>query len=410
MFSWITSISNIFGYVLNFIYDLVGNYGIAIILFTLAAKVILMPLTYFQQKSTKKNALISEEVKALQTKYKGNEKKLHEETMKLYKDRNTSPLAGCSSCLTVIIQMVLILSIFYLVNEPLTYMKKIDPQVYKQYEIRMYEEVIVEKEKLETEKKKEVKQDNKEEAQKQKEKKEEVKKEEIKEEKPEEKEDTRTEEQKEQDKIKELRTKSGILRPQMEMINRFRDENEAFDINTKFLGLDLAQIPTNSLKTIDIKDFKTYGALVNLIIPVLYIGISIANIIYTNKQMKSMTQKEDKNVIEVKAEKVVEENKEDKNLKEQDNKENKEDKLSAEDIGGAMKDANKSMLYFMPVIMFVVTMGAPLSLALYWLTNTLLSFGEKAIIDKIIKTQEEKDEKKENKDNTIKAKSKKIEK
>lgn len=379
MFAWIGNISNLFGYVLNFIYDLVGNYGLAIILFTLVAKIVLMPLTYLQQKGTKKSALISEEVKNIQKKYKGNDKKIQEETMKVYKDNNSSPFASCSSCITVIIQMILVLAMFYLVSEPLTYMRKIEPAVYREYEIRMYEETIAEKEKEQQEKEqKETTEEVKE-----------PKKEEVKTENKEDKKEEPKEEEKTEDEIiKELRAKSGILRPQMEMIKRYRSENEMFDINTNFLGLDLTQIPTNALKTINIKDSTTYKAALTLVIPVLYMIVSIYNIILTSKKNKQKEEIKDPNVLEVEAVKVEKKTDQDeKSLVKKDN-----EKLDSEDIGDAMKDANKSMLYFLPVIMFTVTMSAPLSLALYWLANTLFSFAEKYLVDKVVDRQEKSED------------------
>ena len=398
MLAWIGNISILFGYVLNFIYNIVGNYGLSIILFTLLVKLVLAPLTYLQQRGMKKTALISEELKKVQEKHKGNEKKIQEETMKVYKENNTSPIASCSSCFTVIIQMFLILAVFYLVSEPLKYMRKMDPKIYRQYEIRMYEEVIAEKEKEkeDTENKKEkteeVKEDKKELKTEDKEKKLEKDSKKDKDKKEESKKDEKSEESEEEEdedeKVARLRKEAGILRPQMEMISRFRDEDEAFDINTNFLGLDLTKIPTNSLKDFDIKDKDTYIVLTNLIIPILYISLSIANIIYTNKKMKKKEEDKDDGIIEVKAEKVVEKKTEEvKEIKdiEKDKLEAKEsEKLSTEDFGDAMKDANKSMLYFMPILMFTVTMNAPLSLALYWLSNTLLSFIERYGVEKLV--------------------------
>lgn len=387
MFGWIGSISNLFGYVLNFIYEIVGNYGVSIILFTLLAKILLAPLAYFQQKSMKKTALISEEIKKVQEKYKDNEKKLQEETMKIYKDNNSSPLASCSSCFTVLIQMFLILAMFYLVNEPLIYMKKIDPEVYAQYEIRMHEEVIAEKEAEQEEKNNKESKENKDSKDKK-----ENKENKEKENKKEESDDNDSEkaEKTQEELIKELKVKSGILRPQMEMIARYREENEVFDINTEFLGLDLTQIPTNSLKDFDFKDKDTYKHLASLVIPALYMVISILNIVYTNKRAKKEKERaRNSDVIVLKKEKVqeVKEDKEEKSLTNVD-----DEKLKAEDIGDAMKDANKSMLYFLPVTMLIVTMSAPISLALYWLTNTVLSFAEKSILDKILDKENKQSE------------------
>lgn len=114
--------ANIFGYLLQFLYTLVNNYGLAIILFTLIIKLLLLPLSIKQQKTMKKSSELQEKVKVMQFKYKNDPEKLNKEMMNLYKTENVSPFSGC---LTSIIQMLLILSIFYLVRSPLTFMEKI---------------------------------------------------------------------------------------------------------------------------------------------------------------------------------------------------------------------------------------------------------------------------------------------
>lgn len=114
--------ANIFGYLLQFLYTLVNNYGLAIILFTLIIKLLLLPLSIKQQKTMKKSSKLQEKVKVMQFKYKNDPERLNQEMMNLYKTENVSPFSGC---LTSIIQMLLLLSIFYLVRSPLTFMEKI---------------------------------------------------------------------------------------------------------------------------------------------------------------------------------------------------------------------------------------------------------------------------------------------
>lgn len=115
--------ANIFGYLLNIINDFVGNYGLAIILFTVIIKILMLPLSIKQQKTMKKSAKIQEQVKILQFKYKNDPEKLNREMMDLYKKENMSPFSGC---LSTIVQFILLISIFYMVRFPLTYMEKID--------------------------------------------------------------------------------------------------------------------------------------------------------------------------------------------------------------------------------------------------------------------------------------------
>ena len=128
--------ANIFGYVLNFIYNLVHNYGLAMILFTLVMKLLMLPLSIKQQKTMKKSAKLNEQMQVLQFKYKNDPEKLNQEMMKLYKEENMSPFSGC---LGTILQFVLLISIFYMVRCPLTYMKKIDSNNINNYIAQLQE-------------------------------------------------------------------------------------------------------------------------------------------------------------------------------------------------------------------------------------------------------------------------------
>lgn len=133
----ISFFSNIFGYILNWIYILVKNYGFAIIIFSVLIKILMLPLSIKQQKTLKKNEKLQKEIKILQIKHKGNPEKLNQEMLELYKREKASPFSGCFS---VIIQFILILSMFYLVRSPLTYMKKIDSNTINQQEIEIKKE------------------------------------------------------------------------------------------------------------------------------------------------------------------------------------------------------------------------------------------------------------------------------
>ncbi|MBR3003373.1 MAG: membrane protein insertase YidC [Clostridia bacterium] len=129
--------ANTFGYVLNFIYDFVGNYGLAIILFTILVKLILLPISIKQQKTMKKSAKLQEQVKAIQFKYKNDPEKMQQEMMSLYKAENMSPFSGC---LSSIVQIILLLSIFYLVRSPLTFMRKVPADTLNTYISQIQEE------------------------------------------------------------------------------------------------------------------------------------------------------------------------------------------------------------------------------------------------------------------------------
>ena len=77
------AIANLFGYLLNFLYNIFNNYGIAIIVFSVILRIILIPVTISQQKSIKKNEKMQEKMKEIQRKYKNNPEKLNQEMQML---------------------------------------------------------------------------------------------------------------------------------------------------------------------------------------------------------------------------------------------------------------------------------------------------------------------------------------
>ena len=126
------TLSTFFGNILNFIYNLVSNYGVAIILFSILIKIILLPLSIKQQKTLIKTTKIQDKINKIQDKYakKDGEKtspeeqaKMNQELMALYKQEGISPFSGC---LPTIAQLILLIAIFGVVRQPLTYMLKID--------------------------------------------------------------------------------------------------------------------------------------------------------------------------------------------------------------------------------------------------------------------------------------------
>ena len=75
--------ANLFGYLLEFMYGLINNYGLAIILFTIFIKILFIPFSVKQQKTLKKSAKMQEKIKIIQFKYKNNPEKMNQEVMEL---------------------------------------------------------------------------------------------------------------------------------------------------------------------------------------------------------------------------------------------------------------------------------------------------------------------------------------
>ena len=123
-------LADIFGELLSAIYSFVNNYGLAVIIFSIVLKIILLPLSIKQQKTMKKSTKIQGKLQEIQFKYKNDPEKMNQETLKLYKEENMSPFSGC---LSSIIQIVILFAVFYLVSSPLTYMQDVDKNLIEQY-------------------------------------------------------------------------------------------------------------------------------------------------------------------------------------------------------------------------------------------------------------------------------------
>jgi len=279
----ISFFANIFGYFLNFLYINLGNFGLAIILFSIVVKIVLLPVTIKQQKTMKKTAKVQQKLKEIQDKYKNNPEKLNQETIEIYKREKMSPFSGC---LGAIVQIILLFSVFYLVRSPLTYMKKVDNNLIEQYKIEIEEE-----------------------------------------------------------------NATNNAYPEISIIKQKGNVDEKVYINMNFLGLDLSGVPIK-----DTSDIKVF------IIPALYVITTF----FSMRLNSSINKKKDKN-------ELITDGKEEK----------KEDALQ-----NPMEQANKNMMYIMPIMSISIALVAPLGLALYWLVNNVLMIIERLVLNNVIKDEE----------------------
>ncbi len=96
---------------LDFLYKLVGNWGVAIILLVVIVRILLFPLTYKGMVSMYKLKELAPKMKEIQLKYKNDPQKMQMHMMKLYKEHNANPLGGC---LPLIIQIPIFYGIYKL--------------------------------------------------------------------------------------------------------------------------------------------------------------------------------------------------------------------------------------------------------------------------------------------------------
>lgn len=101
----------------NGVHTLIPNndisFGLAIIVFTVIVRLVLMPLSIKQTKSTAKMGAIQPEMKKVQEKYKNDPQKAQQEVMKLYKENGVNPMGGC---LPMLVQMPILFALFAVFN------------------------------------------------------------------------------------------------------------------------------------------------------------------------------------------------------------------------------------------------------------------------------------------------------
>ncbi|WP_304177993.1 YidC/Oxa1 family membrane protein insertase [Leptotrichia trevisanii] len=97
-------------HVLNAIYGVVGNYGIAIIIVTILMRIIVFPLTLKQEKSMKKMRELQPELEKIKEKYKDDPQEYQRKTAELYRESGVNPLGGC---LPILIQMPIFVALYW---------------------------------------------------------------------------------------------------------------------------------------------------------------------------------------------------------------------------------------------------------------------------------------------------------
>ncbi|MCM1150396.1 MAG: membrane protein insertase YidC, partial [Butyricicoccus sp.] len=113
------AIAKPFGILLLWIYRLVGNYGVAIILFACVVKLILLPFQMKSKKSMMRMNRLQGRMKELEKRHEGNQRKYQEEVAKLYREEGVNPMSGC---LWSLIPFPILLALYRAIRFPLTTM------------------------------------------------------------------------------------------------------------------------------------------------------------------------------------------------------------------------------------------------------------------------------------------------
>lgn len=122
----------IFGYLFRILYSFVANYGIALVIFTVFFRVILLPSNIKQQKSSAKMMRLQPKLKRIREKYQDynpqeRQQKIQMETSELYQKEGYSSMGA--SCLPLLLQFPILIGLYGVIQKPLTYVLNISAEV-----------------------------------------------------------------------------------------------------------------------------------------------------------------------------------------------------------------------------------------------------------------------------------------
>ena len=108
-----------FGYLMAYLYQFTNSYGLALILFAILVKIILLPASAKSKKSTMKMSRLSPRIQAIQKKYENDQQKQSAAIQALYKEEGASMGGGC---LWSLLPLLILFPLYAVVRQPITYM------------------------------------------------------------------------------------------------------------------------------------------------------------------------------------------------------------------------------------------------------------------------------------------------
>jgi len=118
-----------FAWVLRLFYNLTGSYGVAIILFTLVTKLIMLPFQMKSKKSMMRMTRMNGRIQEIQKKYANNQSKQAEELQKLYAEEGVNPMSGC---LWSFLPLPIMLALYSIIRQPITHFMMLSEDVVQQ--------------------------------------------------------------------------------------------------------------------------------------------------------------------------------------------------------------------------------------------------------------------------------------
>ena len=109
-----------FGYILDWLYQLTNNYGLALIFFAIIVRVVLIPVNAKSKKSMMKMSRLQPRIQEIKDKYANDQQKQNEAIQQLQKEEGAS--MGCGGCLWSLVPLFIMLPLYHVVRQPIVYM------------------------------------------------------------------------------------------------------------------------------------------------------------------------------------------------------------------------------------------------------------------------------------------------
>jgi len=109
-----------FGYLLNWLYQFTTNYGVALILFAVIVRLVLLPITAKSKKSMMKMSRIQPRIQEIQKKYENDQQKQQEAIRQLQQEEGVG--MGCGGCLWSLVPLLILIPLYQVIRQPLTFM------------------------------------------------------------------------------------------------------------------------------------------------------------------------------------------------------------------------------------------------------------------------------------------------
>ena len=284
-------------------YELTGSYGVALILFTLVVKLVLLPFMMKSKRSMIRMNMVSGQLQEIQKRYANNREKMAEEQQRLYQENGINPMSGC---LWSFIPMPILIALYYIIRQPITHFMMLSKDVL-QTVVQSVADAGVDLTNIVM-----------------------------------------------MDKVTGAPAlKDGLYQMaaygQINLVKAVQEMGLStpdgwFNVNYKFLGLDLTATPWEYVKSFTF----TWAVIGVILIPIL---AGLSQFVFSKLTMKTQPQ--------------------------------------ADAAGGA---SMKSMMYMMPLFSVYIAFVMPAALGVYWIAQSVFSLVQEAILNKTLSAKMEAEE------------------